>query len=272
MNEIFSLKRNPKPTSPIFVSRIPMFDPISRVSSNDIVIHTIKYNGNKITIKRPSLSILDQKVFFTLLKSGEYKGQTEESVEFLYDFSKVKQIVSLNKKEKWKVLAKSLERLSTVMIVIEDDDNTHFSMRRMINSFDIYKEGENNKLKFTVRFSKEFIKLIEITVLFSIPLTVLKQINTIKDPIIYRLLTFFITQTKKQKHELFSVLKRITGKEFSTKKERYKVLKAIKENESILKEYGIVPVEIKEGKQKTFLLNYSPKKKIGLTIGEIKDE
>ena len=94
----FDLFNGKKPVSPVLFPRIPMFDPVDKVKNERVIIERFKYKNVYVTIDRPFLSSIDQKVLFTLLKTGEFVGETELSFDFVYDFARVKEIAGINPK------------------------------------------------------------------------------------------------------------------------------------------------------------------------------
>lgn len=268
---IFDVFGKKKPITPVFMLRVPTFDPIARVNDKDNThfIHRFKYGKKYVTIRRPELSIVEQKIFFTLLKTGKFIKETEDGYVFHYDFARFKEISGINPATKWKDVKKSLERLSKMSILIENKNpdgeyTKYLSMSCVIYNYKIVKK--DHSITFEVGFSKDFIKLLKTLLLFSVPLQQLKDMNQIKNPIIYRLVSFFITQTKKLSWELFDLLKCLTPIEFNTKDKRHRVLKAIQENKKILKKYGITATETKKEKAKTFILNFKRPKHLYIQL------
>jgi len=269
---IFDIFRGKKPISLAFIPRVPMFDPIGKVGrkSGELFIHRFRYKDLYITIKRPQLSALDQKVFYTLLKTGKFVKELHESYEFHYNFAEFKEVAGINKATRWMDVENSLDRLSSITMYFEtktEEFKRVALMRRAINNFDIL-ESNKKEITFFVRFSKEFMSLVETSTLFSLPLNQLKQLNELRNPVVYRVISFFITQHKKQSWELFSLLKRLTAMQFDTKKKRHRILKSIQENEELLKQYGITISEKKEGKYKTYILNFQKPKSLNVELGK----
>ena len=270
--EVFDILNGKKPASPVFMTRVPMFDPIARVDDKgNVFVHRFKYGNYYVTINRPYLSVVDQKIFYTLLRTGKFIKETEESFVFHYDFAEFKKIAGLNSKTEWKELEKSFKRLSQIMISLETKKEKegsyerYYVMTHALNKVAVVEK--KGKVKFEARFSKELIGLLKRSSMFTIPIEQLQELNSIKNPVIYRILTFFATQTKKQSWELFNLLKRLTPMEFDTKDKRYRILKAIEENTELLKKYGITTEEQREGKTKTFTLHFKKPKSLKLEMG-----
>jgi len=102
----------------------------------------------------------------------------------------------------------------------------------------------------------------------NISLHQLEALNKIKNPIVYRIVSFFITQSKRQSWELFRLLTMLTPMEFDTKKKRHRILKSIQENIETLKHYGITATEEKKGKFKTYILSYKKPKDLNVELGK----
>ena len=251
-----------RPMGIVALERIPAFDPVVKIRDLKVIeTPYIKYQNSFIKFKRPVLGAIHHKVFHTLMRLADLKEKAEGYIGEYY-FSQVKQMAGLRPNMDFQEFQSILERFKymTITIKTETEEERRIKVSGIINSFENIKRKKGMPLKFRITFSKDFIELIKNSMLFTIPLDEMKKLHSIKDPIIYRLLTFFITQTKKQKHEVFSVLERISVLKFDTPKKRNRVFKAIKENEKILKEYGIEAQESNDGKKTYFLILKNPRK------------
>lgn len=268
---VFDNNKSSKPTGIVAFSRIPSFDPVERVDKLEIVkTQPIKYKGTIVKFERPILSYVDQKVFHTLLKTGKFIRETDDGFVFEYDFAEVKRVAGLNRSLNWNKFKDSLNRIKYISLEIFRETNNEkiTTITFVITKFDIVEKKDRSYLRFYVTFSKEFIYLIKKSDLFNVPLSTLIELNSIKNPIVYRILTFFITQTKKQSWELFSLLERLTVIKFDTRKKRHKVISSIEENKDVLERYGITPVELKEKRRKTFILNFHKPHNLKLEIAK----
>lgn len=275
MKEKFDIFKGKKPISALLFPRIPMFDPVERIpesKKNKSVIINFKYRENVgLTIFRPYLSALDQKVLFTLIRLGEFVKKGDKSYDFMYDFAKVKKVAGIHQGREWSYFEKILHKFQQVSIFIDvkEDDGFH-QMKVSTLAIIHYKALENIKdksVKFIVSFSKEFIALLKGLNLFSLSLNDFKELNRIDNPVIYRIVTFFITHSKKQKWELFKLLETLTPMRFNTKDKKYRIFKAIKENENILKHYGIMPNLIRQNGKKTYILHFKKPKWLKVEVG-----
>ena len=266
-----------KPVCLTLFPRIPMFDPIDQIpeeQKNKIIIEQFKYSENvNITIHRPYLTALDQKVLFTLIRLGKFVKKDEKGYDFVYDFAEVKRVAGIDPKREWSYFEKILRKFQQIGIAIDIKDEDGSKKKLKVSTLAVihYKALENLKdksIKFTVSFSREFVGLLTGLNLFSIPLNDFKELNKIENPVVYRIITFFITQHKSQKWELFKLLKMLTPMQFDTKDKKYRIFKSIKENMELLTHYGITATETRRDGKKTYILNYQKPKWLKLDIGK----
>ena len=272
MEKVFDLfsEEGEKPTGVVFFERIPSFDPLERVDEIRLIeTPLVKYDKILIKFKRPLMGATHHKVFHTLLRFATLK-EVPEGYVAEYDFAQIKKYSGLHPNVDFERFEKYiLERFKYMSLTIErkTKKEKRWRVTSVIHGWDVIERRKGGSLKLSVTFSREFIEIVKKSTLFSIPLNILLDLHKIEDPIVYRLLTFFITQTKKQKHEVFALLERLSFVKFNTPKKRNRVFKAIEENQEILEKYGIYPEIFREGNKKFCYLNFK-KPKIQLKLAD----
>ena len=103
--------------------------------------------------------------------------------------------------------------------------------------------------------------------LFNIPLPALQEVNDVKNPIVYKIITFFLTQSNPQNWDLFNLIEKLSSIKFDTPKKKNRVFKAIEKHKELLSKYGITIEEKTEGKNKKYLIHYRRKKLFPVEFG-----
>ena len=270
--DIFSNKPEERSAGLVVFPRIPFFDPIERGESKVVAI-PIHYSGFEIVLRRPILSALDYKIFLALMKTGKFVREEDGGYVFHYKISEIRKVADISYDIDWQELERHLYKLGNIWIRVKQDreDGVYISARNFFSKFDIVERNKGKETVFFVRYTKDFIDMMRLSLLYNLPLSTIVEMNKIKNPVVYRLVAYFITQTKPLKWEVFDLLSKLTVLKFDERWRRHKVLKSIEENKETLEKYGITPILQKEGKRKTYILDFVPVMDFQFTIGKAKN-